>query len=117
MRAEGSRVVGSDAWPLLAVAYAERDGRGGDIATIRFLAGLIRRAEFTGAELRGALGRLQAAGLVDRLEDGTYHATEPVLAFLTARTHRRGARHDYEALKRFLGVHAEEGPVADQAGV
>jgi hypothetical protein len=116
MLAAEPRAVGSDTWLLLAVAYAEGDGRGGDLSALGFVAGLIRQAEFTDEELRAALGRLRAAGLVhDR--DGTYHPAESIQAFVRARTYRRGVRHDYEDLIRLLGVNAPGGSVSDPTPV
>jgi hypothetical protein len=93
----------NDVWPLLAVAYAGDNSRGADLATIRFVAGLIRRATFADEELRAALGRLRAAGYIDE-RDGKYCPVEPVLTFFRTRTHRRGVWHDREELIRFLGV-------------
>jgi hypothetical protein len=103
MLAEEPRGDVPDAWPLLAVAYACGDGLGADFASIGAMVRRIQRASFAEAELRAALGRLQAAGLViERAE--RFHPTEPVLAFFRGRTHRRGVVHDYEDLQRFLGL-------------
>src|SRR5262249_29456535 len=97
------RSIGSDARTLLVVAYADAatDGPGAEARASGALAGLLGGAATGEEELRQALGRLRAVGLVSE-RGGTFRPSEPVAAFLRARTHRRGVGHDLRDLARFL---------------
>src|SRR5262249_38687233 len=97
------RSIGSDARTLLVVAYADTatDGPGAEVRTIRALAELLGGAATGEEELRPALGRRRAGGLV-MARGGAFRPSEPVAAFLRARTHRRGVGHDLRDLARFL---------------
>jgi hypothetical protein len=103
MTAGSPKSAASDVWLLLAIAYASGDGPGAESWAIRFVAEFLGRPLGPEESWRGDLDRLAAAGLV-REHGGRVRPTEAVQAFFRPRVHRRGVRHDFEDLLRFLGA-------------
>jgi hypothetical protein len=91
----------TDGWVLLAVAYADIDGRGVNLRSIRTLTTLIRHAAFANDELSAILVRLVASDLIQEC-GGLFHPADRVSAFLQARTFRRSVAHDHRDLLRHL---------------
>ena len=103
MTVEDRPITRDDAWALLAVAYVGWGGRGADLGSLGRLVRAIRRAPPSEEALGASLDRLRDAGLVVE-SGGLHHPAAAVSAFLRARTHRRGVRHDHRDLLRHVGL-------------
>jgi len=102
--ADGSvKYVRSDAWLLLAILYAGREG-GASLDQVNAAGDFINHAIFTADELEGGLNRLSAGGFIKERQ-GLFSATGKVLkAYRKTTTPRRSALKELEDIERFLNI-------------
>ena len=100
--AEQEPFVWSDAWLLLAIIYAGREG--GNVETLIEVGDFINHAIFIDEELEGGFRRLGQAGYIQEA-DGIYKACE--VAWQAYDRNGKPRRYVYKAVEdmvHFLGV-------------
>jgi len=93
----------SDAWLLLAIIYARKNGEA-SIQAIIEAGDATNHAVFTSEEVEGGLSRLAAGGLVKKRTDGTLVPTPKVIKAYSQTTPRRDFHNELRDMERFLGL-------------
>lgn len=97
------KYVRSDAWLLLAILYAGREG-GASLNQVKAAGDFINHAVFTADELTCGLNRLSAGGFIKERR-GLFSVTSKVFeAYLKTTTPRRAAHKELEDIERFLNI-------------